>query len=495
MEDQKSSFRQIFKATAIFGGVQTIQVVISIVRSKVIAVLLGPAGMGVAGLLTSATSTISMLTNMGLGTSAVKNISEANAQGDMSRIGVVVSVFRRLVWLTGFLGMGVTLLFSPFLSQLTFGSNEYILAFGLLSVTLLIDELTVGQGVLLQAMRKLKYLAKSRIIGSIFGLIIVTPLYYFYGLKGIVPGIILGSVTAYIIAHYYGKRVKVNKVKFDLKVLISEGDAMVRMGIMISLSSLIASCLFYVMRIFISHKSGINDVGLYQAGMAIINNYVGLVFMAMGTDYYPRLSAVARENSLAKKLINQQSEVSVLILAPILALFLIFIDFVIVIIYTKSFLVVNGMIHWAALGIYFKAVSWAIAFLFLAKGASKIFFWSELIANIYTLCFNVIGYMLGVLDGIGISFLIGYIVYFLQVYILARVKYGFSFEAEFRGIFFVQFILGVLCMLVISLLPSPLSYYIGSVPVAIAICYSLLKLNDRLDIVHYFDKVKEMFFR
>ncbi|HBK40816.1 MAG TPA: O-antigen translocase, partial [Porphyromonadaceae bacterium] len=95
MNKHQSSYRQIMKATSLFGGVQVFQIVISIVRSKFVALLLGPAGMGIVGLLTSTTGLVAGLTNFGLGTSAIKNISEANATGDEQRISTVISVMRR----------------------------------------------------------------------------------------------------------------------------------------------------------------------------------------------------------------------------------------------------------------------------------------------------------------------------------------------------------------------------------------------------------------
>ena len=83
---------------------------------------------------------------------------------------------------------------------------------------------------------------------------------------------------------------------------------------MISFSGLIAIGVSYIVRIFISNQGGISEVGLYSAGFAIINTYVGLVFTAMGTDYYPRLSAVAHSNKECKKTINQQAEMTILLL-------------------------------------------------------------------------------------------------------------------------------------------------------------------------------------
>ena len=173
---------------------------------------------------------------------------------------------------------------------------------------------------------------------------------------------------------------------------------------MISLSGLINLGASYIVRIYISNTGGVDQVGLYTAGFAIINTYVGLIFTAMGTDYYPRLSAVAHSNEQSRQVMNHQAEIALLILAPIIMVFLVFINWVVIILYSTKFIAVNDMILYAALGMYFKALSWTIAFIFLAKGASQLFFWSELIANINTLLLNLIGYYFWGLTGLGISF-------------------------------------------------------------------------------------------
>ncbi|MGE5348154.1 MAG: oligosaccharide flippase family protein [Actinomycetota bacterium] len=136
MSEENTSYRQIMKATSIFGGVQVINIIISIVRSKFVAVLLGPGGMGIYGLFTSTTGLIEKITNLGLSTSAVRNVAAANASGDRSRIGTVVSVLRRLVWITGIAGALFTFFAAPWLSDLTFSNREYTIGFRWVAVTL-----------------------------------------------------------------------------------------------------------------------------------------------------------------------------------------------------------------------------------------------------------------------------------------------------------------------------------------------------------------------
>ncbi|HJV77734.1 MAG TPA: oligosaccharide flippase family protein, partial [Paludibacter sp.] len=446
------------KATSLFGGVQVFQIIIQVIRSKFVAVLLGPAGMGIAGLLTSTLGLISGLTNFGLGTSAVKDIAEAHATENGARIATVIIVLRRLVWVTGTLGTVIVLVLSPLLSQLTFGNKEYTLAFVWISITLLFNQLTSGQLVLLQGMRKLQYLAQANLYGSVLGLVVTVPLYYKLGIDGIVPGIIITSIMSLLISRFFSKKIAVVPIKVSRIRTIAVSKNMLTMGFMISLSGFITLGASYLVQIFINRKGSATDVGLYNAGFVIINTYVGLIFTAMGTDYYPRLSAVAHNNELSTQSINQQAEIALLILAPILIVFLVFINWAIILLYSTKFIAVNSMIYWAALGMFFKATSWAIAFLFLAKGTSKLFFLNELSGNIYILILNVLGYYYLGLTGLGISFMVGYLVYLVQVFVIAKLKFEFSFDKAFVRIFIIQITLAISCFLAVKFLIQPYPY-------------------------------------
>jgi O-antigen/teichoic acid export membrane protein len=489
--NKKSSYRQIMKATSVFGGVQVFQILIRIIRSKFIAILLGPTGMGIAGLLSATTGLISGLTNFGLGTSAVKDISAAHGSGDVNRVAIISTIIRRLVWITGLLGAILTLVFSSLLSELTFGNEDYTYAFIWISITLLFNQISTGQGVLLRGMRKIRYLAQSSLIGSVLGLITTIPLYYFYGLRGIVPGIIVTSITSLLLSWYFANKIDVKSVYISTSRTIDEGKGMLKMGFMISLSGMITLGASYIVRIFISNTGGIDQVGLYNAGFAIINSYVGMIFTAMSTDYFPRLTAVAISNEQSKIVINQQAEIAILILSPIIIIFLVFINWLVILLYSSKFIEVNDMILWAVLGIFFKAACWSIGFIFLAKGATKIFFWNEVIMNIYMLGLNLICYYFWGLTGLGISFLVAYLLYLIQVYIVAHIHYDFSFNLEFFKMFTLQFFLAIICVILVKILQKPYSYIFGSLIIIISMIHAYKELNRRMDIISILEGIRK----
>jgi len=488
--DDKSNYRQIFKATSIFGGVQVFQIIISVIRSKVIAVLLGPAGMGVSGLLTATTSMISGLTNFGLGISAVKNISVAYNQEDPKKIATVVSTIKKLVWITGLLGSLITLFLSSWLSRLTFGNTNYTYAFIFLSITLLMTQLSVGQNALLQGTRNIKYLAKSNLISSFIGLIVTIPLYYLFKLNGIVPAIIVSVFITLCISFLYSSKIKYPYVKLSLKELQIEGKEMLVMGFVLSLSGIITLGVSYIVRLYIGRDGGIEEVGFYNAGFAIINTYVGLVFTSMSTDYYPRLSAVSHNNKLASEEVNKQAEIAILILSPILMIFFVFIKYAVVLLYSSKFIVVEGMIQWAAIGMYFRAASWCLSYFIVSKSASKLFFINELIANVYFLVLNLIFYKFFGLNGLGMSFIIGYLLYFIQLYIVCKNKYQFYFSRSFKENFLIQLLLGLICFSIVKFTSATIHYTLGSILILLSLSISIRFFDKILDINELYRKLR-----
>lgn len=489
MSQDKAAYRSIMKATSIFGGVQVFQIVVQIIRSKFVAVLLGPAGMGVVGLLTSTISLITSLTNFGLRTSAVKNIAEAAATGNNNRVATVVTVLQRWVWITGLLGALICLALSKWLSRLTFGNDQYTIAFIWLSVTLLFTQLSSGQLVLLQGLRRIKDLAKANFWGSLIGLIFTVPIYYYWGEKGIVPVIIITAAVSLLLSWYFSSKIQTGKRYVSKLRTITEGKSMLQMGFLISLSGLLTLLVSYITRVFINRHGGVADVGLYNAGFAILTTYVSMVFTAMGADYYPRLSAVANDTLQCNRTINQQSEIALLILGPILIAFLVFMKWVITLLYSQRFTPIIPMISWAALGMYFRAAGWPIAFVFLAKGASSLFFWNEFLTNVYVLLLNIAGYFWGGLTGLGISFLLIYIIYLLQVYIISKKKYGVKFSTDFLTVFGVQMALGIGCFIVMSCCSQILSYIIGSILLAASVFFSIKQLDKRLGLKAIFSNL------
>ena len=480
--EETSSYRSIFKATTLFGGVQVWKILISIIQTKFVALVLGPTGMGIKGMYSSATNLIQSITAMGLSNSAVRDVSEANGNGDAMKVSRTVAVLRKLVWFTGLLGMVSVFVLSPVLSKTTFGDYSYTIPFIILSVTLLLSQLTTGQNVILQGTRKLKYLAKAGMIGSVISLIVTVPFYYFWGIKGIVPTMVLEAISLLIIAYYYASKVKTMPINITLKEAVKEGKGMMTLGLVMTYNSMLVLGCMYVFRVFITRTGGISDVGLYTAGAAVVNSYVGLIFSAMTTDYYPRLAAVCHDDEKCKRIVNQQIEMAMLVIAPALMLFLMLAPGAVIFLYSDKFLPIVGFMKWAALGVFFKTISWAISYQIVAKGDKKAYASNETLSCIIGLALNIAAYYEWGITGVGISILIGYVIYLIIVYCVAYKKYNYSLSGDVIRLGLVLFACLVMIFLMQYLWETVSSYLLSMIVLMVGCYYSYRELDKRINI-------------
>lgn len=486
----QSSYRSILKATSLFGGVQAFQIIVSVAKAKILAVLLGPVGVGILGLFNSALELINNITAFGLPQSAVREVAESNSKEEVERVNHTVSLVRILVFVTGIIGVIVTIVGAPLWSKISFGNYDYIIPFCLLSVSAFVDKLFGGEKVVLQGLRRYKDLAKSSVLGSLFGLIISIPIYYFFGVKGIVPTLILNSFTMFIMTWLFSKKARIPYQRIKIKDAFSQGRGMIIMGVAMSLTGILGTLIAYIIRSVIRLEGGLADVGIYTAGYTLLFTYTGLIFSAMSTDYYPRLAAVNSDNKKCSEIANQQAEIGILILAPLLVAINIFISFVISILYSDDFMPARLFVLFSSLGMIFKMASWSISYILVAKAESRLFAINETIANINVLIFNIIGYHFWGVPGLGISTTIAFVAYFLQIYYVAKRKYEFSYSVSFIKLFLVIGLL-IIASIIIKLLSVKYGFIIEILLLIVVCIYSFRELNSRINLTQLLHKAHE----
>jgi len=490
--EQQSTYRSIFKATSLFGGVQVINIIITIIRGKAVAVLLGTSGMGLNALFLSTLNIIRASTNFGLPQSAVKYIAEANGTGNETQVSRIVSIFQRWIWLTAILGTTVTLLLSHWISKWTFGNEEYTFSFMFLSITFIFTALSGGMHIILTGLRKLKLLAMANILGSAAGLLVSLPFFYFYGEDGIVPAIIANWFIIFLISSYLRKKVTIKHTNVSWNETWNGGLEMSKLGITMSSKLVLISLSSYILNIYIIKAGSLNDLGLYNAGNTIILGYVGMIFTAMATDYFPRLSEVI--NLDLKKwqlLVNQQAELVLLILGPILLGILITAPYLIMILLTAEFLEALDFIQIAVPSILLKGVSWCLDYIYLAKDAKKYFFISQFIGHSIILSAQIGGYYFYGFAGLGIALTGSYALIVIGNYLFVRLIYKFTFNINVILIFLILFASCLIGMLLsVSLDFKTNIFYTSILFIGITI-YCVYLLDKRIGIIKYFKNLRK----
>ncbi|MDC8004459.1 O-antigen translocase [Aureisphaera galaxeae] len=483
MENKKESYREVVKATSLFGGVKVFAILIAVIRSKVIAILIGAEGMGIASLFMSTLNMVNGVTNLGMDKSAVKDISYAREKKDETGIQKAIAILSRVTWITGIVGTGLIMLTSPWLSELAFGNREYTLLFVWVAISLLFIQLTNAKLAILQGIRRHRALAKANLLGNFLGLVGTLPLYYFYGIDAIVPAIILATFLSLAVTHYFSLK---NKIKIDSignKAAFTQGKSMIRLGIMLSISGLMSLLAAYILQIYISAKGGVDQVGFYNAGFVILNTYVGLIFSAMATDYFPRLSGIIDDLKKIQQTVFEQAHVALLLISPIIVVFIAFAPQIIRILYSGEFDPAIVFVSWAIMGMFFKAVSFSVGYIIIAKGDSNLFLKTTFSFNTLLLTLNILGYTYYGLLGLGISFLVYYIVHFIAIQIITYFRYRFYLKKDFYWVFIVCLFICTGAFLASFLETVLWKYTLLVLLILISMAYSFFQLNKKMDVM------------
>ncbi len=478
------------KATSIFGGVQVFNILITLVRGKAVALLIGTAGMGLNGLLMSGVELIRAISSLGINESAVKEISKANSSGDHIKIRKTAHVFKKLIWLTAVLGILGTILFSPLLSRFSFGDESQTTSFMWLSLTFIFGALSGGVYTMLRGTRQLKYLAQSNVIGALVGLIVALPIFYFYGIKGVVPAIIITAFGNYLVSLYFKSKIRFEPIAMSWKESFEVGAPIVKLGLSMTLVSVLSSAVSFTLIAFISKTGRLSDVGLYAAGNAIVQGYVGMVFTAMSTDYFPRLAGVIKDKIQWKKLVNEQAELVLIILGIVLVLLITTTPILIRLLLSKEFTASQNFIQFAALAIPLKGLVWVMGYVILAKSDNKLFITVEVIASLVVLCFNVLFYYLYGLTGLGISLTVSYLISVVLMLVILYKKYNFNFTSGVYKLLAINMLSLSLCLLSIHTLKYAYSNFAQGIIVILAIYFFVYEFNKRIRIKSIFNKFR-----
>lgn len=476
----QASYRNIMKGTAIFGGTQVFTVIVGIIRGKLVAMILGPVGMGICNLLSSALAPIQQFASLGMPLSAVRDIS---GESDEEKRKKVIKAFRMMLTAAAAVGVVITSLASGLLSKVTFGDNTYTWSFVALSISVFFAILAQGETTILQGCRRLKSLASRTIIGSTAGLVIGVPLYYLYGFDGIVPAMIILAVVTYIVNLCGTRKIELHTEPVSWKDAWIISKSFMSLGIIMMIAVIFGHVFVYSVNIIIRHYGSLADVGLYQAANSIINQYIGMVFAAMATDYYPHLSSVIMDKQQTKKLVHQQGEIVLYIIAPLAALIIITAPLIIKILLTEEFYPIIDIIRLMGLGVILKAACFPLGYLAMAKGDKKFYFamdgvWTNLKGIVLFGGF----YILWGFKGLGLAVLVNSFIDIFIIVLMNRWRYGITYNFRFNvKLFLLYFATAVI--LGFSYIDNTIMSYSLMIAIGVSLSFFCYKeLDKRMDI-------------
>ena len=461
------------------GSASLINIVMGIIKIKVLAVLLGPAGVGLMGLYQSIMGTASTFAGCGLDTSGVRQI--AVSQGDQK---VLALVRRALLWgniLLGGLGMALLWLARELIAELVFHDTAHATEVGWLGLGVLLSLLAASQMAMLQGLRRIGDVARVNVLGSLVGSIVGVFIVWWLGHDGVHWFVISAPVASVIFSSWYASRLPKIQAEQDWAALRQQWQSMLSLGIPLMAAALLTLVTQLIARSWVMRDLGLDASGYFQAAWAISMTYIGFVLGAMATDYLPRLTEVIHDHERAKQLVNEQTEMALLMAAPVLLAMLTLAPWLIELLYARSFAPAAEILRWQVMGDIFKVIGWPMGFIVLAQGRADVFIATQLNWNaIYLLCLWFGMAEMGLLV-VGVGFFIAYVLQVGLVRLVAGRLIGFTAQIGNLAVF-TSLLVASSAILITSYYGLLFSLLIGGLLTLCFCGYSLWRLNQLLDL-------------
>lgn len=415
---------RIVRIAGLFMGVQAVIFICTIVRTKMVAWWIGPAGVGLFAIYFGALNTIATFGQLGLHQSAVKELSQAS-DNPQRRALLVLTVRRWGVWL-GVLSMAVTAVLAPALSRWFFGDSAHVLAFLALSVAVFCLVANNGERAVLQGSGQFGRLAKASLFGSATALLISAPLFYFFRLESIVPSLIAYAAATFAGYMIYRDRTVLPAVVADRRRIFAEGKPMIKLGLYLTAATGITTLFGLIFNVWLNREASTAQVGVFQSGYTVVMTYLGALLTAVAMEFYPRLSAVAGNKTATRVYLNHQTGILLLLFLPVVLWMTVLAPVVVTLLYSSAFaaavpFVVTGMAVYLL-----RPISYCYSYVILARGDGRMYVLSEVVADGTGLVFNIVGYRMFGIYGLGLAFAAWQMVSIAIVYAIIRYRYRIS---------------------------------------------------------------------
>ena len=430
---ETSSSRGLIKSMMIIGSAQAVKILISIVRMKVLAVLLGPSGVGLLSIYNSLQSMVQQTAGLGLGSSGVRQI--ASSRGEEATLSRVRRVLFAAHLVQGGLAMAAVWLLRVPIATWLFGDTARATEVGLIGIAILLALLGTAQTALLQGLRRIADLGRVTILAAFTGTVAGLLAVWLQGESGLIWFILVQPLaTVLLAAHYTHRLPKPTAARLSLAQTWDVWKPMAKLGAAFMLGGLATAATLLLVRGRISQELGLDAAGHFAAAWGITMTYVGFLLGAMGADYYPRLTEVIQDKVAAVRLMNDQAQLSLAIGGPVLLLLIGLAPWVITLLYSAEFGPAVALLQWQLLGNVFKLASWAMSFSIVAAGRSGFHIIAQLSFNIIYL--GLVWLLLPVMGLLitAVAFVFGYIFYLLVVFLIAKRLTGFRWQPLSLGL-------------------------------------------------------------
>ena len=422
-----AAYKKLLKVTTLFGSVQGLNILMNLIRAKLAAMLLGPAGIGLNSIYNETREFIHSTTNLGMDQSGTREIAKSTGSPDLADS---VTLTRSWIMLLALFGMIVTAVFAYPLSWMLFSDGSHVWQIVALSPAVAFSTLTCGEMTVLRGLQQMKTIAGVSVLHVILGVFTTIPLYYIWGMDGIIGALVLMTLSLAIVTMIYSYRIHPPKFCFSWNFLC-KGKRMIQIGVSFMLAAVVAHVAMLIIQGFLNREGGIEVVGYYNSAYSICFVYVGILFASLSQEYFPRLSSLFRDKEIREECIKRQMNVVFWLSVPLAVFMYLLMPWIVIVLLSDEFLPAVTIAQAAIITLPCRAIYLPLAYIPLAAGDSKLYFFMETISYMIMVAGVLGGFHYWGLEGVGYGLAIVNIMDMLCNLICVRIVYRLDIKKLF----------------------------------------------------------------
>jgi len=417
---------------------------------------------------------------LGVGGAATRHIAtERSRTGEEGEAAVRHALSSATVILT-VLATALVWLFRVPIARIALGDSAYAGEVGWLSIGVGLSIVSLSQTGLLGGLRRMEGIAQTYFLGAALSAIAGIAALYTFGSQAIVWFVILVPMANVLAgAWFVAQAPRARTISGERRALWRQWRQLAGLGFAIMLGQVLANAAQLAVRGVIVQRLGLPELGLFQGAWAISVTYLGVVLQAMAADYYPRLSEAVHDRDAAVRIVNEQTEVTLLLGGPIILVALGLAPLGLQILYSSEFQPAAELLRWQMLGDVLKIASWPASYVLLAANRGRLFLLFEAMA--WTIFLSATWLLIPSvgLKAAGIGIVLMYAVYLPVVFMAARSVIGLTWTSEVRNHFLI---LGLAAVGVFAMASynSALGMGAGAVSAGFSLVLALIRLRGRL---------------
>ncbi|EJL3954940.1 O-antigen translocase [Vibrio cholerae] len=406
--------RRLLKVTAMTGLLTLLKMAMGFAIAKVVAIYTGPTGMAMLGQVQSMVGALNGVINAPVGSGVVRYTAEKKDQG----FEACAPWWRAAVqWVVIISAITIPsgLLLAEHISNWLF--QDTALAWVVMTTVCVLPLSAIGtlcNSIINGQQLYRRYVGLGMLSAVISGCVMLTMI-----VMANIQGALLAAAVQAALIGLVMLIANLRQPWFRLKYWWGTTDPDARRSIggymlMAITSALTAPISLILVRTILIQQVGWEAAGHWQAVWKISEVYLGVITMALGTYYLPRLSSLTGIEAITNEIKNTAK-----VIIPIVALMALVIyfsrDFIIWLLFTSDFYPARNLFLVQLSGDLIKIASWLYAYPMLSRGATRWFITTEIASSFFLILLTYIFVLAVGIEGAPIAYLLNYLSYFFFI--------------------------------------------------------------------------------